>query len=46
MAFFVTLTAFTLLYFYLWKVRCDLERSQENVETLQREVQARLQEGS
>jgi hypothetical protein len=40
------LTAFTLLYFYLWRVRCDLERTQETVETLEREVQARLREAS
>jgi heme exporter protein C len=42
--FFITLTAFTFLYFYLWRVRCDLERTQETVETLQRQVQAQLRE--
>jgi len=31
--------AFTLLYFYLWKVRQDLERAQETVESLTRQSQ-------
>jgi heme exporter protein C len=45
-ALLITFLAFTLLYFYLWRVRCDLERTQETVETLQREVQTRLREAS
>jgi heme exporter protein C len=45
-AFLTTLFAFTLFYFYLWRIRCDLERTQETVETLQREVQARFREAS
>jgi heme exporter protein C len=45
-AFLTTLLAFTLFYFYLWRIRCDLERTQETVETLQREVQARFREAS
>jgi heme exporter protein C len=45
-AFLATLFAFTLFYFYLWRIRCDLERTQETVETLQREVQARFREAS
>jgi heme exporter protein C len=44
LAFFVTLIAFTLFYFYLWRVRCDLERTQETVETLQRQIQANPRE--
>lgn len=31
--------AFTLLYFYLWKLRQNLERTQESVESLQRQAQ-------
>jgi heme exporter protein C len=45
-AFLTTLLAFTLFYFYLWRIRCDLERTQETVETLQREVQVRFREAS
>jgi heme exporter protein C len=45
-ALLLTVLAFSLLYFYLWRVRCDLERTQETVETLQREVQTRLREAS
>lgn len=45
-AFLTTLLAFTLFYFYLWRIRCDLERTQEIVETLQREVQVRFREAS
>jgi len=42
-AFFISLGAFTLLYFYLWKVRSELENSKEAVEALQRqcEIQTR-----
>ena len=39
LAFLITLTAFTLLYIYLWTVRCDLERSSDVVESLQRQLQ-------
>jgi heme exporter protein C len=37
----VSFLAFTLLFFYLWKVRQDLERAQEAVESLQRQSQFR-----
>jgi len=39
LALCITLTAFTLLYIYLWRVRCDLERSGDVVESLQRQLQ-------
>jgi heme exporter protein C len=38
-AFFVSLGAFTLLYFYLWKLRSELENSKEAVEALQRQLE-------
>ena len=38
-AFFISLGAFTLLYFYLWKLRSELENSKEAVEALQRRVE-------
>ncbi len=37
----VSFLAFTLLFFYLWKMRQDLERAQEAVESLQRQSQFR-----
>ena len=36
---YVTFAACVLLFFFLWKLRCDLERTQEIVESLQREPQ-------
>lgn len=38
-AFFISLGAFTLLYFYLWKFRSELENSKEAVEALQRQLE-------
>ncbi len=38
-AFFLSLAAFTFLYFYLWRIRTDLESSQEAVEALQRQLE-------
>jgi heme exporter protein C len=35
----ITLAAFTVLYFYLWKLRCELERTGDTVEALQRRLQ-------
>jgi len=35
----VSFLAFTLLYFYLWKTRQDLERAEERLESLQRQSQ-------
>ena len=35
----ITLAAFTLLYFYLWRMRCELERAGDVIETLQRQLQ-------
>lgn len=43
-AFFLALTAFTLFYLYLWKIRCNLEQTTETVETLQRQIEIRLKE--
>jgi heme exporter protein C len=34
---YITFTACLLFFFYLWKLRCDLERTQEVIESLQRE---------
>jgi len=36
---YVTFAACILLFCYLWKLRCNLERTQEVVESLQREPQ-------
>ncbi|MCI0421250.1 MAG: cytochrome c biogenesis protein [Acidobacteria bacterium] len=36
---YVTFAACVLLFFCLWRVRCDLERTQEVVESLQRQPQ-------
>ena len=44
LALLVTLLAFTLLYFCLWKMGCDLERSRESVESLRRTAQRHLRE--
>jgi heme exporter protein C len=33
----ITLIAFTLLYFFLWRMRCELERMNDSLETLQRQ---------
>jgi hypothetical protein len=35
----ISFLAFTLLYLYLWKLRQNLERTQESVESLQRQAQ-------
>ena len=35
----ITLVAFTVLYFYLWRLRCELERTGDTVEALQRRLQ-------
>ncbi|HEU0048317.1 MAG TPA: cytochrome c biogenesis protein CcsA [Nitrososphaera sp.] len=35
----ITLGAFTLLYVYLWRIRCELERTADVIETLQRQLQ-------
>jgi len=40
LALCVSLLAFTVLYFYLWRMRCDLERTSDVVESLQRRLQA------
>jgi heme exporter protein C len=39
LALCLSLAAFTVLYVYLWRVRCDLERSGDIVESLQRQLQ-------
>jgi heme exporter protein C len=39
LALCVALVAFTSLYFYLWRLRCELERAGDKVETLQRQLQ-------
>jgi len=39
LALCVALVAFTALYFYLWRLRCELERTGDKVETLQRQLQ-------
>ena len=44
LALLVTLLAFILLFFCLWKMGCDLERSRESVESLRRTAQRRLRE--
>ncbi len=44
LALFVTVLAFTLLFFCLWKMRCDLERSRESVDSFQRNVQRHWRE--
>jgi len=33
----ITLVAFTLLYFCLWRMRCELERMNDSLEALQRQ---------
>ena len=38
-ALFVSLAAFTLLYFYLWRLRCDMEQLQDTAEALERQLQ-------
>jgi heme exporter protein C len=38
-ALFITLAAFTLLYFYLWRVRCTLEELRDAGEELHRHLQ-------
>ncbi len=38
---YTTFLAFILLFIHLWRLRCDLERSQEVVESLQRQTQLR-----
>jgi heme exporter protein C len=38
-ALFVSLAAFTLLYFYLWRLRCDMEQMQDTAEALERQLQ-------
>ncbi len=38
---YLTFLAFVLLFFYLWRLRCDLERTQEAVESLERQAQLR-----
>lgn len=40
----ITLLAFTLLYFYLWRVRCELERDNDTLEALERRIQSDLTE--
>ncbi|MEW5975921.1 MAG: cytochrome c biogenesis protein CcsA [Acidobacteriota bacterium] len=40
-AFFVSLLAFTFLFFYLWRFRCRLERSRDQLEAIQRQLQTR-----
>lgn len=39
LAFFISLAAFTLLYFYLWRLRCDMEQLQDTAEALERQLQ-------
>jgi heme exporter protein C len=39
LALCLSLAAFTALFVYLWRVRCDLERSGDIVESLQRQLQ-------
>jgi heme exporter protein C len=40
----ISLTAFTLLFFYLWRMRCKLDRSADRLEAVQRQMQAKIQE--
>ena len=44
LALLVTVLAFTLLFFCLWKMGCDLERSRDSVESLRRTAQRHLRE--
>jgi heme exporter protein C len=40
-ALFVSLAAFTSLYFYLWRLRCSIEELQDSGEALRRRLQSR-----
>jgi len=40
----ITLIAFTLLYFCLWRMRCELERMNDSLETLQRRLRTQVME--
>ena len=39
-ALFVSLAAFTSLYFYLWRLRCSIEELQDSAEALHRQLQS------
>jgi heme exporter protein C len=41
----ISLTAFTLLFLYLWRMRCKLEHSADRLEAVHRQFQAKIQEG-
>lgn len=43
--FLLSMTAFTFLFFLLWRLRCRIDQSSDRLETLQRELNVRLQEG-
>jgi heme exporter protein C len=43
--FLLSLTAFTFLFFLLWRMRCKIEQSADRLEALHRELNTRLQEG-
>jgi len=43
--FLLSLTAFTFLFFLLWRMRCRIEESADRLEALHRELNTRLQEG-
>ena len=43
-ALLLTLMAFTMLFFYLWKTRINLERAREDVDILQQTVQYHIKE--
>jgi heme exporter protein C len=40
----VCLTAFTLLFFYLWRLRCRLDWNADRLEALERQLLKRVQE--
>ena len=43
-ALLLTLMAFTMLFFYLWKTRINLERAREDVDILRQTVQYYIKE--
>jgi heme exporter protein C len=44
LTFLLAMTAFTFLFFLLWCLRCRIDQSSDRLETLQRELQNRIQE--
>jgi heme exporter protein C len=43
--FLLSLTAFTFLFFLLWRIRCRIDQSSDRLEALQRELNVRPSEG-